>query len=154
MKRGAGDDPFADALEPEPAAETAPTSEEDEDASDASLASDGTPTSGGSSIQVAAAGEPPESESPPLAARSTDQLPYLARRQLKNRSVKADRDQVPFFLREDVQQGERALRRTVEDRLGQEVNKTDLREAAYVFAQRNPEGIVEILREWGIEYLD
>lgn len=80
-------------------------------------------------------------------------LPYLARRQLKNKCVKADREEVLFFLREGTQASERDLRRAVEEELCQEVKKTNLREAAYVFAQRNPEGVADVLREWGVEYL-
>ena len=88
------------------------------------------------------------------AAASVQELPYLARRQLRNGSVKADRDQVPFFLRTEIKGSERDFRRAVEDELGQEINKTDLREAAYVFAQEHPEGVAEVLRKWGIKYLE
>lgn len=86
--------------------------------------------------------------------RSVASLPYLAKRQLRGLSVKDERNQIPFFLRDEVQRGEKALHRTVEDELGQDVNKTDLREAAYVFAQQHPNGVAEILRNWGIEYLE
>lgn len=86
--------------------------------------------------------------------RSVASLPYLAKRQLRGLSVKDERNQIPFFLRNEVQRGEKALHRTVEDELGQDVNKTDLREAAYVFAQQHPEGVAETLRKWGIEYLE
>ena len=138
MKKGAGDDPFADEPEPESAAEGQTNDEENVESSSGQVTVTETPPG--------ATGD--EQPSP------GDDLPYLARRSLKGRSVKADRDQVPFFLRETVQEGERTLRRAVEDDLGQEVNKTDLREAAYVYAQRNPDGVAEILREWGVEYLE
>lgn len=134
MKKGTGDDPFAE-------------EEDGDDSGDNEIQPeyedpDTTPTE-------------PSPESTELQSREKGgDLPYLARRQLKNKSVKADRDQVPFFLRSTVQEGERDLRRDVERILGQEVGKTDLREAAYVYAQRNPEGVAEILREWGVEYLD
>lgn len=138
MKKGAGDDPFADEPELEPE-----TVEEDAVETVEAASSGGDEQGNGAVTTV-------ESSSPSVS----DDLPYLARRQLKDKSVKADRDQVPFFLRQQVQQGERELRRAVEDDLGQEVGKTDLREAAYVYAQRNPEGVADILREWGVEYLE
>lgn len=147
MKKGTGDDPFANESEEE-AEPNADVPREEAGDIDEQAAVAATAASAPSKEQVE------EYETSTTAAQSADDLPYLARRQLKNKSVKADRDQVPFFLREEVQESERELRRVVEDELGQEVNKTDLREAAYVFAQRNPEGVAEILREWGIEYLE
>lgn len=138
MKKGTGDDPFAD---------------DDADPEDSEESESVESTGGKSSVLADTAPGATDDESR-ASSTAGDDLPYLARRQLKNKSVKADRDQVPFFLRENVQQGERTLRRDVEELLGQEVGKTDLREAAYVYAQRNPEGVAEILREWGVEYLD
>ena len=139
MKKGSGDDPFAS---------------DDEEGEEPSTDVDDT-----ADLEAAAAAttEPAtasDNQPASAAAQSADNLPYLARRQLRNKSVKADRDQIPFFLRGTVQQGERDLRRALEDMLSQEVNKTDLREAAYVFAQRHPEGVADVLREWGIEYLE
>lgn len=135
MKRGTGDDPFAD-TDDEPGEGVSfdrAAARVSEDGSDRPTA-DG-PTSGAS-------------------IASMDDLPYLPRRQLKGKSVKADRDQVLFFLRDGVQHRERDFRKSVEDALGTEINKTDLREAAYVFAQRHPDGVADVLREWGIHYLD
>lgn len=147
MKKGTGDDPFAEEdpdEEPEVNKETEKGTSTDEQSDTISA----TTTSGSAATPSSAGGGPPRS-----ATQSTEDLPYLARRQLKNKSVKTDRDQIPFFLREEVQRDERDLRRAVEELLDQEVNKTDLREAAYVWAQRNPEGVVKVLHEWGIEYL-
>lgn len=145
MKKGTGDDPFADEAEDEPDAD-AEEKRGEEAARDEAATVAATTVSETSETS-------PTGEQGSSRTQSRNELPYLARRQLKNKSVKADRDQVPFFLRERIQQGERDLRRAVEDELGQEVNKTDLREAAYAFAQRNPEGVADVLREWGIEYL-
>lgn len=145
MKKGTGDDPFADEVEDELGSDAEKERREeaaqDEAASVTATTISETP------------GTSPVDDQGSSGTQSANELPYLARRQLKNKSVKADRDQVPFFLRERIQEGERDLRRAVEDELGQEVNKTDLREAAYAFAQRNPEGVAGVLREWGIEYL-
>lgn len=143
MKPGTGDDPFAD----EP---TDGDIDESEGADDEQSEPNESTTSGLS---------PPRDESnsfddPTLdEGQSPSALPYLARRQLKNKSVKADREQVLFFLREEIQASEREFRRRVQEELDQEVHKTNLREAAYVFALRNPDAVADVLREWGIEYL-
>lgn len=149
MKKGTGDDPFAD----EPAEDTA----SDPNAKVAEEQEPSTEDSKSTATVITEPSIPKESEEQETSSSTTTRtmdLPYLARRQLKNKSVKSDRDQVPFFLRTTVQHGERDLRRAVEDSLNQEINKTDLREAAYVFAQQHPEGVAEVLREWGIEYLE
>lgn len=155
MKRGSGDDPFADTDEeqesdPETTRETASSADSAvegrrEDQTTPGAAPEPTRTTAQSTTQTV-------SES--STGEAGEDLPYLARRQLKDKSVKSDRDQIPFFLRESVQRGERNLRRAVEDELDQPVGKTDMREAAYVFAQRHPEAVAEVLREWGIEYLE
>lgn len=148
MKKGTGDDPFAETPEENPAHDAEEDNEtgrmEDNVADEQAKVTT-------VSTETQQSGDHDPSATP---ARSTDDLPYLLRRQLKNESVKADRNQVPFFLRAEVQHEERDFRHNVEDSLDQEVNKTDLREAAYVFAQRHPESVADILREWGIEYLE
>ena len=139
MKKGSGDDPFAN------------------EGSEVELQSSESETRdeiGESTPEILSETTSTDTETTSSVSQPADDLPYLARRQLRNKSVKTDRDQIPFFLRSFIQEGERDLRREVEDSLSQEVNKTDLREAAYVYAQRHPEGVVEVLREWGIEYLE
>lgn len=137
MKKGSGDDPFAS---------------EDTEAQSSKVETHEESDSG--TMETLSKPSAADEERTPTIPQPSDELPYLASRQLKNKSVKADRDQIPFFLRATVQEGERELRRAVEDALNQEMNKTDLREAAYVFAQRHPEGVADVLREWGIEYLE
>lgn len=78
-------------------------------------------------------------------ARSS--LPYVVRRE----KVNAGREQVPFFLREHVIDGESELQNDLETILGEDVYKSDYREAAMVVAQRNPELLAEVLREWGYD---
>ena len=78
---------------------------------------------------------------------SVESLPYVLRR---NR-VNEGRDQVPFFLREGVVEGERDLRETLEATLSEDVYKSDLREAAMVVAQERPELVAEVLRRWGYD---
>ncbi|SEL96673.1 hypothetical protein [Haloferax larsenii] len=89
-----------------------------------------------------------ESESQSTSQRPTmDSIPYKLRRN----KVNEGREQVPYFLREEVIDGEAELQDTLEELLGENVYKSDYREAAMVVAQRNPELIAEILREWGYD---
>ncbi len=102
---------------------------------------------------------PQDPTSPETVTRSTDppsrdesrparsSLPYVVRRE----KVNAGREQVPFFLRKPVIDGESELQNDLETILGEDVYKSDYREAAMVVAQRNPELIAEVLREWGYD---
>jgi hypothetical protein len=76
-----------------------------------------------------------------------DSIPYKLRRD----KVNEGREQVPYFLREEVIEAEADLQTTLEDLLGEDVYKSDYREAAMVLAQRNPELVAEVLREWGYD---
>lgn len=76
-----------------------------------------------------------------------ESIPYKLRRD----KVNEGREQVPYFLREEVIDAEPDLQDTLEEILGESVYKSDYREAAMVVAQRNPELIAEVLREWGYD---
>jgi len=76
-----------------------------------------------------------------------DSIPYKLRRS----KVNEGREQVPYFLREEVIEAEGDLQDTLEDLLGEGVYKSDYREAAMVVAQRRPELVAEVLREWGYD---
>lgn len=76
-----------------------------------------------------------------------DSIPYKLRRD----KVNEGREQVPYFLREEIIDAEPDLHDTLEEILGESVYKSDYREAAMVVAQRNPELIAEVLREWGYD---
>lgn len=76
-----------------------------------------------------------------------ESLPYKLRRE----KVNEGREQIPYFLREDVIESESELQDTLEEQLGEDVYKSDYREAAMVVAQRNPELVAEVLREWGYD---
>ncbi|MFC7157254.1 hypothetical protein ACFQPA_17625 [Halomarina halobia] len=76
-----------------------------------------------------------------------DSIPYKLRRDRVNEG----REQVPYFLREEIIEAEDELQDTLEELLGEDVYKSDYREAAMVVAQRNPELIAEVLREWGYD---
>lgn len=129
MKKGTGDDPFADDEPEEP--------EDDQPVEDPSTVSE--PSMSDS-----------ETTSPPT---ETTTLPYYQRRS----SVKEDRDDVlQFFVREDTAQGEDDLERAVADALDirpKELYKLDLREAALLVAMEHPDEIADKLREWGYEHV-
>ena len=74
-------------------------------------------------------------------------IPYKLRRN----KVNEGREQVPYFLREEIIEDEDELQETLENLLGEDVYKSDYREAAMVVAQRNPELVAEVLREWGYD---
>lgn len=78
---------------------------------------------------------------------SMDSIPYKLRRN----KVNEGREQVPYFLREEIINAEGELQDTLEEMLGETVYKSDYREAAMVVAQRNPEFVAEVLREWGYD---
>jgi len=124
--------------------ETEDQSEHDEP-TDGDAAEDQTEQST-SDTEQSAQEEPTESSSGSNRP-SRSSLPYKLRRE----KVNEGREQVPYFLREEIIKGEDALQTTLEDLLGEKVYKSDYREAAMVVAQRNPELIADILREWGYD---
>ncbi|EJN57721.1 hypothetical protein [Halogranum rubrum] len=89
-----------------------------------------------------------EPRSKSVSQRPTmESIPYKLRRD----KVNEGREQVPYFLREEIIEAEGELQDTLEALLGESVYKSDYREAAMVVAQRNPELIAEVLREWGYD---
>lgn len=76
-----------------------------------------------------------------------DSIPYKLRRD----KVNEGREQVPFFLREEVIDAGDDLHDALEDLLGEDVFKSDYREAAMIVAQRNPDLVAAVLREWGYD---
>lgn len=76
-----------------------------------------------------------------------DSIPYKLRRE----KVNEGREQVPYFLREEIIEAEDDLQAALEAMLDEDVYKSDYREAAMVVAQRNPELVAEVLREWGYD---
>ena len=91
--------------------------------------------------------EPSMSESDAPEQPSADQIPYKFRRN----TVKENRKHVPLYLRDFVLQDEKRFRTTVEEQLGEDVPKADLREAAYIVAQQYPDLVADKLREWGYD---
>jgi hypothetical protein len=78
---------------------------------------------------------------------SMSAIPYKLRRE----KVNEGREQVPYFLREEVIEEEDNLQDSLEEILDEHVYKSDYREATMVVAQRNPELVAEVLREWGYD---
>lgn len=90
-----------------------------------------------------------DSESPKTPEQvAVDSIPYKLRRS----KVNEGREQVPYFLRPEVTASEDRLKQTLEEELEETVYKSDYREAAMVVAQRNPELIAAVLREWGYDF--
>lgn len=86
---------------------------------------------------------------------SVDDLPYIARRNVRGESVKTGRDKnVLFELRPDIAQREDEFVSELERRLGTDVPKTDAREAALAAIWDRPEDVVPILEEWGLGYFE
>jgi hypothetical protein len=114
-----------------------------------------TPRKSGDTTSVAEADETPvDDEAPKPTSSQTEStrptiesIPYKLRRDRVNEG----REQVPFFLREKVIDAENELQDSLEAMLGEDVYKSDYREAAMIVAQRNPELLAEVLREWGYD---
>lgn len=100
------------------------------------------PTDGESGSADSTSGDSTGGDRPTMAS-----IPYKLRRDRVNEG----REQVPYFLREEVIDAEDDLQATLEETLGESVYKSDYREAAMVVAQRNPELVAEVLREWGYD---
>lgn len=100
------------------------------------------PTDVAESVEPTTRSSEADSERPTL-----ESIPYKLRRDRVNEG----REQVPFFLRENVIDAEDELQNDLERILGEDVYKSDYREAAMIVAQRNPEIVAEVLREWGYD---
>lgn len=131
------------------------TEEDEEPEDDDSVEAETTGEDSESSEQQTAS---PESETETDSTTSSDDegagqrptmssIPYKLRRE----KVNEGREQVPYFLREEIIDAEDELQTTLEDILGEDIYKSDYREAAMVVAQRNPELVAEVLREWGYD---
>jgi hypothetical protein len=145
MKEGTGGDPFADdaseTVDADESADTAdPTTDSSSpDQSESAAGAESTPeTNADTSATQAAPGGPSEIE-----------LPYYYRRE----TVKEGRDQVPFFLRDHVQDLEDEFIEDLEERLNaSNVYKADAREAALQVVYENYAGeVADLLRDWGYD---
>jgi hypothetical protein len=130
MKKGAGENPFAD----------------DEPDGD---------TQTGQSGQQTGEDEPePEPEPKPEAdgtatetesSRRQVQIPYKFRRD----GVQDGRSRVPLFLKGETKRGERDAQRELEARFDDDVSLTDLREALVLVGLEHLDEVEDQLEEWG-----
>ena len=129
MKEGPGEDPFADD----------PSDEQDDPAPDPE--------------PETTAESNAESEPDTTDSMSTNEIPYVIRRQ----TVKEDRDNEHVaFLRDEYAELEDQVRADVADELdmrSKDVSVTDLREAFVEHAAENPDAVASILESWGYEHL-
>lgn len=136
MKQGSTDDPFA-----EPPDDGEPEQPESGSGSEARAE----PESGASSDEPGERDETAGNATTAETAPQKQTLPYIHARE----SVKDGRTQRPIFLRSEVEDGVDELVDDLEDRVGANVYKTDVMEAAVVLAQENPDLVEAKLREWG-----
>lgn len=89
---------------------------------------------------------------PEQSSDTQTELPFIARRRANGESTQWQRSRLTFFVRDEVERGERELKSAVESSLDAEVSKFDLREAAYLVAQENPDAVAEKLEEMGVGF--
>ncbi|NHN43200.1 hypothetical protein G9C85_16405 [Halorubellus sp. JP-L1] len=177
MKKGSGDDPFADLDEDESDAddstvEPPESSVEDGSEADSSEESGSSTTERYTDLSGASGDEGPSnaaasgvdtggsssgadtggsSSGVEQSKAEADGIPWVLRRS----RVKEDRENVhQFFLREEYSTREDEILEAVAGELDmrqKDLQKLDVREAMVAAAE--PEAIADVLREWGYEYL-
>mgnify|MGYP006287034409 FL=1 len=139
MKSGSGDDPFA----------------EDDSADDDSV-EDTVDADTGTSDPFDEQASTPEPESmsttlpsiPDHPADKSSRLPWIHRRD----GVKDGRDHKTIHYTEHtVKRERRELRPALEEQLGDDVELTDAREAAYLVGMDHLDEVADVLREWGYD---
>ncbi|AFK20698.1 hypothetical protein E6P09_18870 (plasmid) [Haloferax mediterranei ATCC 33500] len=123
MKKGAGEDPFAD---DQPVDSTEPSTDQTE----------ATETPEETDTQ-----QEPDTQS----SRQQLQIPYKFRRD----GVQDGRDRVPLFLQKETKVAERDALREFEDRFEENVSLTDLREALVKVGLQHLDEAEDCLEEWG-----
>jgi hypothetical protein len=129
MKEGAGEDPFAE--------DPGPTSADPDDQSstESSASADEADSSDAADSTDAASDQ----------ATQSIQIPYKFRRD----GVQDGRNRVPLFLHEETQTAERDALRELEDRFGDDVSLTDLREGLVKAGLQHLDEVETQLEEWG-----
>ena len=134
MKSGSGDDPFAEDDDVDDVADT------DTDAGDPFDEQSTTPEPDPTSTTLPGIPDHPADES--------SRLPWIHRRD----GVKDDRDHKTIHYTEHtVKRERRELRPALEERLGDDVELTDAREAAYLVGMDHLDEVADVLREWGYD---
>lgn len=140
MKSGSGDDPFAENDDTDDAGDHDPVDE---------------PTDGDTTTdplrEEATAPEPASTALPGIPDHPSDeasQLPWIHRRD----GVKDDRTHKTIHYTEHtVKRERRELRPALEEQLGDDVELTDAREAAYLVGMDHVDEVADTLREWGYD---
>jgi hypothetical protein len=154
MKSGTGEDPFADDLEPEQDQQNDPESspETEDTAPDTST---NEPSGDDESVRTEETEEKEETEA--IDENDTgdgidqDDIPWILRRS----RVKDGRpEMIPVYVREETADAEAEFVRSVEDAVGKDVYKFDVREAAMLVAMNHPEEVADQLNDWGYKFLD
>lgn len=127
MKEGAGEDPFADTSN----STDTKSSEETAEATEASGNQD--------------ASDHADQRSSGRSNSRQFQIPYKYRRD----GVQDGRDRVPLFLMEETKQSERDALREMEERFGDNVSLTDLREAVMKVGLAELDAVEDALEDWG-----
>lgn len=129
MKKGAGDDPFAE----DAGSDGRDDSEEERSERTSSEAEEASPAGDASSTEAA------------TGQRQTISIPYKFRRD----GVQDDRSRVPLFLQSETKAGERDALREFEDRFDDNVSLTDLREALVMVGLQHMDEVEAQLEDWG-----
>lgn len=157
MKSGAGDDPFADVVEDtdDEADDSAAAQSDRDNRGQGILAEDDHDRDRSTDVTDQLTSTDEEDSSGAEGRMSVDDLPYIARRNVRGESVKTGRDKnVLFELRPEIAEREDEFVGELERRLGTDVPKTDAREAALAAIWDRPELVVPILEEWGLGYFE
>lgn len=78
-----------------------------------------------------------------------DKLPYIHERN----TVKSDRDQITYFLRDGIQELEDHSYRAIEEELeGASVSRIDFREALVIVGSNHLDEVADELRDWGYRF--
>lgn len=142
MKSGSGDDPFAE-------------DDDVDDAGDDELVAgpteEDTTTDPLQEEATTPAPEPTSTALPGIPDHPSDEsatLPWIHRRD----GVKDDRDHKTIHYTEHtVKRERRELRPALEEQLGDDVELTDAREAAYLVGMDHVDEVADVLREWGYD---
>lgn len=142
MKSGSGDDPFADDESDD---------QDEKDVDEVDKEDTPQPVDEDPLQQDAPAPEPTSTATPGIPDHPSDeasQLPWIHRRD----GVKDDRDHKTIHYTEHtVKRERRELRPALEQRLGDDVELTDAREAAYLVGMDHVDEVADVLREWGYD---
>ena len=139
MKPGSGDDPFAD------------DDGGDGDVDEVDEKNTPEPVDEDPLQEDVPAPEPTSTATPGIPDHPSDEssrLPWIHRRD----GVKDDRDHKTIHYTDHTVKRERRERRpALEQRLGDDVELTDAREAAYLVGMDHVDEVADVLREWGYD---